>query len=366
MTLRKVGESGDLGIRQLEEVSPEARGGIADARMFVGVDLGGSKIYAGLMEATGKFRATIKELTATSQEGLTEQLPGVVERLLDKGSVGKEEVAAIGVGSPGPLDPDTGMVFDTPNLAIRNFPLVEIMENSLRIPTYMDNDVNVCTLGEALFGAGAGKSSVVGVFVGTGIGGGIVLDGKVFHGASKNAGEIGHMVIQADGAVCGCGGKGHLEAYASKTALAKQFETARAQGRRSLLFEVAEGPYERMNTVVLRDCLEAGDELVKGVLVGAAHALAMGCVSLIHILAPEVIVFGGGVMESVGYFLLPLIQQETFVSCMEGTFEKTQILPSALGDDAGILGAVALARSRRSETTGSQWESPGRPFAGHD
>lgn len=314
--------------------------------LLVGLDLGGTKLFAGLADANGRIYATVKELTATSAEGLAEQLPAIVDKLLTEGGADRTEIAAVGVGSPGPLDPDSGIVIRTPNLPIRNFPLVSIMERALRIPTFLDNDVNVCTLGETLFGAGRGKACVVGLFVGTGIGGGIVIDGAIYHGASNNAGEIGHMVVQADGPLCGCGGKGHLEALASKTAMAREFEAALARGRHSRLFELASPPYQRLDTNILRECLEGSDELVREVLVGAGHMLAVGCVSLTHVLAPDVIVLGGGVMEAVGDFLLPLIRRETFESCMEGTFENTQIVSSALGDDAGILGAVALARSR--------------------
>jgi len=313
-------------------------------KFYVGVDLGGTKIYAGLTNREGNILATVKELTITHQEGLAEQLPRLVERLLEEGGARREEVAAIGVGSPGPLDPDRGIVFATPNLSLHDFPLVEIMESHLKIPTFMDNDVNVATLGEALLGAGEGKDFVVGIFVGTGIGGGIVLNGRIYHGASKNGGEIGHMVILADGPACGCGGKGHLEALASKTAMARQFEAALAQGRRSRLFDEVPGPYDRLDTRLLQGLLDAGDDLVTEILIGVAHYLALGCVSLIHVLGPDVIVLGGGVMEAVGDFLLPRIKQEAFASSLRGTWERTEILPSALGDDAGLLGAVTLAK----------------------
>ena len=194
----------------------------------VGVDMGGTKILAAVINAKGEIVQQAKRATKPKKgpEEVIERITRCIREAIDSAELNPSQIRAIGIGSPGPLDPETGVIIFAPNLGWSNVPLKAKLEANLSIPTFVDNDVNVGTLGEYAFGAGQGVKNLVGIFVGTGIGGGIILDGKLFHGVNKTAGEVGHMIVEAKGPRCGCGNFGCLEAVASRTAITRDLQKA--------------------------------------------------------------------------------------------------------------------------------------------
>ena len=225
----------------------------------VGVDMGGTKILSAVIDAEGNILGTAKVPTK-AEEGTSvviDRIANCIQKAIDESGVTSDSIQAVGIGAPGPLDPTTGVVIFAPNLGWRDVPLKAELEARVGIPTFVDNDVNVGTLGEHAFGAGKGVQNVVGIFVGTGIGGGIILQGELFHGASKTAGEIGHIIVKAGGPRCGCGTRGCLEALASRTAMTKQFQKAiLKKGKKSVLSKLTNGDLSAIRSGVLAKALQ--------------------------------------------------------------------------------------------------------------
>lgn len=321
----------------------------AQKNFVIGVDLGGTNIAAGLVNPAGQVLRQHKTRTK-AQKGAKEildRLADTIEKVSDRDTW--KQVQAIGIGSPGPLDPDTGVILDTPNLSLKNCPLGPAIQSRFGVPVFVDNDVNVGTLGEYVYGAGRGFLNVVGIFVGTGIGGGLILDGRLWHGTSKNAGEIGHMVIKPDGPVCGCGNQGCLEALASRKSIMRDLAMAIQKGRSTSLMESIgkDKDLMKVRSKAIAKAYHSGDPLVKETLDRAASYIGLAVKSLVHLLGVELFILGGGVVEAVGEAFLEPIRAE-IKHCLPGTAEGVEVRISVLGDQAGILGAAALARTRLS------------------
>jgi glucokinase len=220
---------------------------------------------------------------------------------------------------------------------------VEPLEKKFGLSTVLGNDVNVGIMGEAWMGAARGLKHVVGMFVGTGIGGGIVSDGRLLYGSNHAAGEIGHIVMQIDGPLCGCGNRGCLEALASRTAIERDLRAAMAEGRETILTELLKED-GRIRSKALKKSLKRGDALVTEVMERAAEIIGLACISVQHMLQPEAIVLGGGVIEACGAHLIPIITRVFEADPLSIPGARGRVVESALGDDAGVLGAVALAR----------------------
>lgn len=312
----------------------------------IGIDLGGTKILAAAVDASGVILGRAKR--KTKAEGGVDAVVGrmvtAARRAAEAASLPWSEVAAVGVGSPGPLDPDTGVVAFAPNLGWHDVPLRDLLEAEFGVPVAVDNDVNVGTLGEARLGAGVGKSDIVGIFVGTGIGGGIISRGRLLRGFRGTAGEIGHMVIDIGGAKCSCGSRGCLEAMASRNAILREIRESVRLGRKTVLARDGDGVLPQVRSRELAEAAANGDEVVLKALKGAARSLGVAVGSLANLLNPEVFVIGGGVIEAVGEVMLPRIAKEARKHAMEATFAGVEIVAAALGDDAGVLGASFLAR----------------------
>lgn len=317
-------------------------------RAFVGVDVGGTKLFAVVVTGEGEVIGRHKEPTRQDGTRLAEQVAVAVEGAVADAGLKLEEVAGIGVGVPGVVDSRTGRFVKAPNLEIDDPYLILRLRERYEMPVAIGNDVNLGTLAEVWLGAGRGAQTVVGIFVGTGIGGGVVVNGKLLTGPEDLAGEIGHLVLMVDGPVCGCGNLGCFEALASRTAIERDLRQALAEGRESRIMEFAKDGQIKSGS--LEDALEAGDELVAEVLRRAGHYLGQGVLTIRHLLDPELIILGGGVMEACGDFLMPLIEAEVQGDHMKGSREELRLVRSALGDDAVALGAAALARA---EVTGT-------------
>ncbi len=314
----------------------------------IGVDMGGTKILSAVIGPDGNILGTAKVPTKADRgpSVVIDRIADSIRKAIDKSGVAPTSIEAVGIGAPGPLDPATGVVIFAPNLRWKDVRLKDELEARVGFPTFVDNDVNVGTLGEHVFGAGQGFQNVVGIFVGTGIGGGIILQGELFHGASKTAGEIGHIIVKAGGPRCGCGTRGCLEAIASRTAMTKQFRKSIKKGQKSVLSELTGGDLTAIRSGVLAKAIRLNDKLTLKVIKKTTKYLGVGIGSIVNFLNPEMIVLGGGVVEALDDTFLDDIRAAVEKYALPNTLSGVQIVPAKLGDNAGILGAAALARQR--------------------
>jgi len=310
--------------------------------MTIGLDIGGTKVLGILYDINGKEIAREKKKTKAN-EGLDVvmlQVFKVVDTLLKNT---EESIDGIGVGVPGLVD-EKGTVLFSPNIPFRNFELSTLIKNRYNVPVYVGNDVNVAMYGEwKQIGDGSSKN-VLGLFIGTGIGGAIIIDGKLYVGQGSAA-EFGHMVVSADGAYCGCGAQGCLEAYASKTAMQTYIEKQIAKGRISRLTELLaeDGPVLKSSS--LRKAYDDKDELALEVINRAARYLGIAVGSLVNLYHPQQIILGGGVVEAIGEVLLEKTLKEAALHAMPGMLSTVQFNISKMGDEAGAYGANQLIRN---------------------
>ena len=315
----------------------------------IGVDMGGTKILSAVIDAEGQILGTAKVPTKADKGAseVIDRIADCIRKAIDKSGVASDSIQAVGIGAPGPLDPATGVVIFAPNLGWRDVPLKAELEARVGFPTFVDNDVNVGTLGEHVFGAGRGVQNVVGIFVGTGIGGGIILNGELFHGASKTAGEVGHIIVKAGGPRCGCGTRGCLEPIASRTAMTKQFQKAIVKKKKkSVISKLTDGDLGAIRSGVLAKAIRLNDKLTLKVFKKVTKYLGIGIGSIVNFLNPEMIVLGGGVVEALDDTFLDDIRAAAKKYSLPNTLDGVQIVRAELGDNSGILGAAALARQR--------------------
>ncbi len=255
------------------------------------------------------------------------------------------DLGAGGVGSPGPHDLERGLIVKSANLNVRDFPLGPGLAENLGFPVRIWGDVRVGGYGEWRLGAGRGFQSLVAVFVGTGIGGCVVIDDQILSGATGNAGEVGHVVLKAGGPRCGCGQRGCMEALASRTAIARRIAKAVARGEPTVLADhFTGGKHERIKSKELAGAFFDGDIVVRREVERAARFLGLGVAGLINVIGPQVVIVGGGVVEALGASYVEIVRNAArpqIVSDPEGVI---QIHQAALGDDSGVLGAALLAR----------------------
>lgn len=317
------------------------------ANYTIGVDLGGTNIKAGVCDQGGTLRAhhTIDTQAERGFEHVFGRMVTLVDQLLLKAALRKEDVAAIGLGSPGPLSRAAGLIHCAPNLpGWVNIPLRARFAEATRLPVILENDANAATFGEFVAGAGRRADTMVMLTLGTGIGGGAVLDGRLWHGCHDSAAEIGHMIIVPDGRPCPCGQRGCLERYASANAVAQRLVEAVHAGADSAL----NGIIETGRTLDARDVLragEAGDKLAQRIWDETCRYLALGCVNVEHLFNPELVVLAGG-LANAGPRLLAPVQEHFARARWSVTREAPQIMLATLGPQAGIIGAAALARQQ--------------------
>lgn len=309
----------------------------------IAVDIGGTSFRVALADREGRLLARSAELTL-SQEG-----PGsAIQRLKDAirktaSSVSFKEVMGIAVGSAGPIDPLRGVILTPPSLPTwRDVPLKEQLEEEFQTPIWMENDADLAALGEHRFGAGRGFDRLIYITVSTGIGGGIIINGQLLSGSSVSVAEIGHMVVDPDGPVCNCGGKGHLEAVASGTAIARMAVERISQDESSSIARLVRGDLSRVTAETVEEAAGQGDAVAQAVMQKAGTSLGIAIVSLIHIFDPEIVIIGGGVSNS-GDLILNPIREVITQRAMPDFRNRARVVRSSLGDDSVILGAVALA-----------------------
>lgn len=316
-------------------------------RYRVGVDLGGTKILVAVVDAENKVRGEAKQATRAEegQDAVIERIVATVRKALDDADAKLSAVEALGVGAPGATDFATGVVHYAANLGWHDVPLAERLQSHLGAPVFVDNDVNVGTLAEYLLGAGQGVQHLAAMFVGTGIGGGLVVNGQLYRGFRGAAGEIGHMAVVPDGPLCGCGRRGCLEAVASRTAIEREVQAALDAGRPSVLRDlIAASKRGRLTSGIIAKALEQKDPLMEDVINRVQRFLAMGVANLVNILDPEVVVMGGGVVESLGKDFVEAVARAARTDFLaKKDAERVRIVPASLGDQAGAVGAALMA-----------------------
>ena len=315
---------------------------------YIGVDLGGTKILAAVVSPQGEILSQAKNPTPAKQspDAVIARIAETAEGAVHQADLAMKDIAAIGVGAPGVIDTARGLVRVAPNLAFwEEIPLGSRLQEQLERPVVVGNDVDVATYGEYVLGAASGCQSLVGIFPGTGIGGALILNGRLHTGARGSAAEVGHMVLMADGPVCSCGRRGCVEALASRGAIERDLRTAMRFGRETVLTELVKDG-GRIKSGMLAKAARAGDGLVLETLAGAGRYLGLLTASLVNMIDPEVIVFGGGLIEACQEWMMPVIRGtavEHFINRLDAA--NVRILVAALGDHAGVLGAAMLARS---------------------
>jgi glucokinase len=307
------------------------------SRVVIGVDLGGTNLRTALLSTEGDVLDKHKEATHAS-DGWKEIVKRLIQNIERQQNIAIQKgllVAAVGVGAPGVIQVDKGIVVKSPNFPDwNNLPLKDELEKILRLPVMIENDANAAALGEQWRGAGMGIGSMIFLTLGTGVGGGIVLNKQIWHGADGMAGELGHMTIIPDGRKCGCGNNGCLEMYASARGIVQSYQDALDVSETGIKSEIT-------SAQVFQEASNGNVRAVK-VMQGMGRMLGIGIANLINIFNPEMVVIGGGVKDA-----WPLFIDSTRTEIMKRAFEvpaaRTQILPSKLGDDAGTVGAAATA-----------------------
>jgi glucokinase len=311
-----------------------------------GIDLGGTNIAGALLNQGGEIKAWLKLSTPADQgpPGVTQRIIEMVRSLLTENNLTLGNLSGLGIGVPGLVNSREGMAIFLPNLpGWRNIPLVQWVRGELGVPVLIDNDVRMAAWGEKLQGAGRGWDDIVCITLGTGIGSGIFLQGKMFRGHSESAGEIGHMTVEKEGLPCTCGNRGCLEMYASGRAIARRAQEAVKCHDTSLILELVEGDETRITAATVAEAAVLGDPLAKSIIEETALYLGIGLASLANILNPQRIVIGGGV-AGMGEMLLAPAREVVRTRAMPLNRE-VEIVTAELGERAGAIGAAHVARS---------------------
>ncbi|WPS88314.1 ROK family glucokinase [Brevibacillus halotolerans] len=318
-------------------------------RMIVGVDIGGTTIKIALLDPNGEIitKTQIPTPVSEGEDAIIGQMTNTIDQLMAEQGFTKEEAYGIGIGVPGPVDTDTGFVYEAVNLGIKDTALKAKTEALTGLPTYVENDANAAALGEMWRGAGQGTDNLVAITLGTGIGGGIIIDGKIVHGVKGVGGEIGHVTVNPDGPLCNCGKKGCMERYGSATAIIVGIETAAKEGRSAYLAK----QLTEKGSLTAKDAFDAateGDLAAQEVIDQAAFYTGFGLSHIANLLNPAKIVIGGGV-SAAGDALFSLIRKSFDTYTWKIAADSCEILPATLGNDAGVIGAGWLVKQGESK-----------------
>ena len=313
-------------------------------QFVLGIDIGGTNLVVGAVAEDGSALQALRSETTRPEEGSD----AVLRRLGAMGRAVMDETrtlvpgatfAGAGVGAPGPLDTKRGVVLLTPNLGWVNLPLRQLVQDALGVPAAIDNDANCAVLGECWMGAARGAKDVIGITIGTGIGGGIVVNGRLYHGASDCAGEIGHTTVEVNGRRCKCGNYGCLEAYASGPAIARRAVEAIEAGQPSKLPDYVDGALEKITAQTVYQAAHDGDELAEEVVGDTAKFLGAGIANMINIFNPEIVVVFGGVTYA-GEHLFGPLRREVAKRAFKPAVAVCRIVPAELIGTAGVYGAA--------------------------
>lgn len=326
---------------------------MARKNLYAGVDIGGTKISVVITNGRGEIigRSRKKSKPDKGFAVVMERTAGAVgEALAACGGLSSKDIAVLGVGAPSPILPD-GTAVQAANMGWKRAPLVKTLHKMLGCPVFAENDCNAGAYGEYRLGAGKGAKLLIGLFVGTGLGGGLVMDGRIISGVNMMGGEFGHMTIKSGGRPCGCGKRGCIEAYTSKIGMGYRFRhEILCEQRPSLLKDLCKDDYSNIRSSVLRQAWLAGDAVTVETLTESAEYLGEAISSFITLLAPDVVVVGGGVYQALSHQLMPIVRRRVRETCYPAaSLRDTRIVTAALGDDAVALGALEYAKFRLAQ-----------------
>ncbi len=313
---------------------------------LVGVDLGGTKILSGVfstqLRCLGRTKASTK-----AQRGpgaVIERIARCVQDAVDECDLDLKQVKGVGIGAPGAVDFGAGKVIVAPNLGWQNVPLKRDLEKIIGLPVFVENDGTMCTLGVHTCELEGKPRSMIGIFIGTGIGAGLIIEGKLYSGFNGTAGEIGHMILEVGGPRCNCGNQGCFEALAGRQAIFRKIQSAVKDGQKTILTEMLGNDLGDLRSNDLRKAIRRGDKLVDRIVEEAAEYIGIAVANVINLLNPEVVVLGGGLIEALEDEMMAIIVETAHDYSLNGTDKGIDIRASKLGDDAGISGAAVLAR----------------------
>lgn len=323
--------------------------------LIVGFDLGGTKMHAAVVDENGKVLANERQKTLAEEgaQSVIARMGQLVRGLAEKLGAQPSDVRAVCVGVPGAVDDHSGVVDKAPNLGWENVPLRQLLSAEIgRAQVFLDNDVRVAVLGEHAYGVGRGVSTMVGIFVGTGIGGGIIINGQLHSGMRGAAGEVGHMMLDPKGPRCPCGRRGCAEALASRTSMERDVRELVHEGMKSSVLKLMkkEGRPRLTSSVVART-LESGDKVMTEVFARAQKYIGFLVGNVINLLDPEVVVIGGGLAERLGESMVARIREVAYERALvQRDLERVRIVATELKDLAAPAGAAFIARSRLATT----------------
>lgn len=310
---------------------------------YIGIDLGGTNVAAAVCIGD-KVLSRDKTKTKADQgaDAVIKRIEKVVDNVIDTARVSRDDIAGLGIGAPGAINVKKGTVIEAVNLGWSNYPLGDILQKRVKIPVVVDNDVNVGAWGAYKFGAGQGHKSMLAIFIGTGIGGGLIIDGELYHGHYFTAGEIGHTVVNAGGSL----GRNTLENLASRTSIANLLAQLIHSSHESVISELTDGDLTRIRSKVISQAVQRNDELTKRVLADAARVIGISIANTVTLLSLSCVVVGGGLTEALSKTWIQQIRQSFEEHVFPPEIKKCRIVASTLGDDAGVVGAAMLARDR--------------------
>ena len=322
---------------------------MSKATYWLGVDLGGTKMLAALFNDKFKLLAERKEKTSghDGAKAVVGRLQQLIADTVSEAGLPVRQLGGIGIGVPGPVNVETGAVISAPNLGWRNLPLQSILERSCHRPVRVFNDVDAGTYGEFRFGVGEQARCVVGLFPGTGIGGGCVYEGKIFSGSEHSCFEVGHMQAVPDGRLCGCGRYGCLEAHASRLAIAADCAAAAYRGQAPALLALAGTDLREVKSRTLAKAIAGGDRAIEDIVRRAARQLGVAAAGIVNLIAPDIIVLGGGLVEALEKLYLEEVREAIAQHAMPLLVNRVKVRAAQLGDRASVLGAAALVAEAR-------------------
>ena len=312
------------------------------------LDIGGTKILGAIFDEKDEIIYRLKKKTKQSGDdsaNVEKVIISVVEEMIEAAGIDKKKINAIAAGAPGVINQDTGVVLFSPNLPWRNYNIKKSIEEKTGIKFFIGNDVNVGVLGEYYYGAARGYKNVVGFFVGTGMGGGLILDGRLFTGNQFKGAEYGHMILDPEGPLCNCGQRGCLEAFSSKKGMSAYIVQQVTRGRSSMLGDKIENGV--FKSKMLKKALAAEDAVAVEAVDRACHYLAVATGNMINTISPDVVVYGGGVIEAVGDIFLKKILKEVDRYCMPSIRDTVELKVAALGDDSILYGALSMIKGKK-------------------
>ena len=320
-------------------------------KCVIGVDVGGTNAKIGIVGLNGRVYKKLVFSTKNfpQRDKFISVLITYIKRIIDENRVKKSDILGIGIGTPGLIDSRRGIIHYLVNIkGFKEVPLKRIIENKLKILTFLDNDVNIMCLGELYYGSGKGVNSMVCITLGTGVGGGIAIDGSLYRGVSLSAGEVGHITINEDGPRCQCGNNGCMEAYVGNAYIVKDAIRRIRRNKKTLIYKLVKGDLSKITPKIISEAAKKGDSLAKDILKDVGEHIGIGLANIINILNPEKIIIGGGVAET-GKILFDAIKDSVHRRAMEIPAEAVSIIKAKLGKDAGLIGAAALVKLARKK-----------------